>query len=884
MHNRLALFLALLASLHASTALGLWHYERPQGNTTALQACWSDESHAYAVGLNGVAFRHTDGNWTAITDATLTGASLLAVHATPSGTVYAAGFRLGAPRFDTNGDGQISTEDTQSRYGVIFRYNGSAWEELHTGYGPESPLFASSFVGIWADGDGAVYFAGGSQRSSNTAPPSGVLLSYDGASFEPLVGASSNIPGINGIWGTPTRAYLACSSGTIVELNRSAKTITRMKSNGYAVDFRSIRADTSGTLYAVAETTSYGYIFRYQGADGWEPMGIDREDPPPLCCIAEHRGRLIASGSYGKTYYLDKTQGIWKEMLVGTQSHINGLSVAGDALIGASSTGELYRMTESDPTTAYILADPVTGLGTVVDGILTLASTLYDFSLGDIWKREWRFNNGSHHDPVPAYGVLYSHTAQGATTALYITGEGGAASSRELRISDCKGCSPHVEISETTIHLFIQSGHTTQNAIKTLLENSPAVSEVFVRHGDSPWVVSSKEYDSVFLTGGRDDEDLFINEEIGSDDALTTHTFKGSGAWEPHLTVYRENIAFLDGMIKIAGRRHEGIGPTVVIQDAGASILSLSATGVLGGLITIQATPGASGNLAITLINDPDATGVSSVLYGNQLRITLHDGVSTIQELIDHLNGLDQTIRQAAFVIDNGRSIGPDEAWSIMDYGGGVTLSGGSNHCATSYDGATVTVTIDSGITTTSDIAKALSAVKTTPGDTSLFAWTREIIPGKVWNTESHTNRTILPGVTTETATATVRVFEKTALGFTHTPASAKLTARVTFTDTSDPRLEIASWEWAIFRKVSDGYDTKATVKSESGTATVDLSALGTYDVGLKATLKDGSILTMVKEEALAIKGKNAGESSLSGANGCFIGAASKRTPPAARG
>ncbi|BCS95321.1 hypothetical protein DSLASN_09530 [Desulfoluna limicola] len=879
MHKRLALFIVFFICVHASTAFGIWNYERPDGNTSALRGCWSDDTVSYAVGDNGVAFRHKDSAWTGITGAALEGAHLFAVHGTPSGAVYAAGYRPGPPRFDTNGDGQINTDDTQSRHGVIFRYNGSTWEELNTGYEPESQFFASSFVGIWADDDSVIYFAGGKKLSGNNEAPTGVLLSYDGASFRPLAGTANGLPTINGIWGNPTHAYLACSSDTILKLNRSSSVLSFMKTGAYAVNYRGIHGDDDGTLYAVGQAT-YGYIFRYHATNGWEPMGIDRNDTPPIYCIAKHGALLVASGSYGKTYYLDREQNIWKEMLVGTQSHINCLSVAGNDLLGATDGGELYRMTEQTPNTAFILADPPTSIGTLVDGTLTSEVTLYDFSLGDIWKREWRFHNGNHHAPVPSYAALYSHTASGVSTALYITGEGGEESNRELRIAHCNGCPPHVDITNDTVTAYIQSGHTTQNALKELLENSTAVSDVYVRHGESPWVISGKEYDSAFLTGGREDEDLYINEATrGDSDYLAVHNYKDEGTFEPNLTVYRENIAFLGGAIKIMGRRTETKGPTISIVDAGATDLSSAAQGTLGNSIKITAKPGARGNICITLGNEPEASEISSVFMGSTLYVSIHSGVTSLGELITHLND-QEPISEAA--LSGTATVTQDDIWDMATMENTVILEGGENYVASAYAESNgserITVTIDSGITTSRDIANAIFNTRTIHGDDTSDRLVKELeltTPEMVWKLEEHANETTLPGITTETASTTVRIVDPNALNFDHSPTEAKLQTTVAFNDTSDASLDIIKWEWHVFREVSTGYETKAAVESETGAAEVTVSDLGTYDIGMQVTLKDGSTLHMQKEEALAIKGKNAGDNSLGGASGCFIGSGS---------
>jgi len=875
-HKRLALFIAVFICLHASTALAIWNYERPDGNTSALRGCWSDGTASYTVGENGAAFRYKDGAWTDITDAALENAHLFAVHGTPSGAVYAAGYRPGPPRFDSNDDGQINTDDTQSRYGVIFRYSGSTWEELNTGYDPESQFFASSFVGIWTDDDSAIYFAGGKQRFSNNEAPTGVLLSYDGASFLPLTGTTNGLPTINGIWGTPTHAYLACSSDTILELNRSSSVLSPMKTGAYAMDYRGIHGDDDGTLYAVGQAT-YGYIFRYHPTNGWEPMGIDLNDTPPIYCIAKRDDLLVASGSYGKTYYLDRTQKIWKEMLVGTQSHINCLSVAGNDILGATDGGELYRMTEQSPNTAFILAEPPTSIGTDVNGTLTSEVTLYDFSIGDIWKREWRFNNGNHHDPVPSYGALYSYTASGVSTAIYITGEGGKESNRELRIADCKECTPHVDITDETVTAHIRSGHTTQKALKELLEESAAVSDVYVRHEDSAWVVSDKDYDSVFLSGGRDDEGLYINEATSGDNYyLAIHKFKDKGSFEPTLTVFRENIAFLDGMIKICGRREGSEVSTIEVKNAEGGPLSEKATGVLGALIAIDAMPGAKGNIGIKLVDEPTATEITAHFYPDSgfLVVKIQDGITTIDELVAFLPTLEQ-IQAATFVPAPPDGPAVTSPWNLEKFGDKVVLEGGTNHAKATFDkdNKKIIVTIDNGITTTTDIVKELSSARENPDEDTtptLLEWTQTVIHGKVWDTDENTNKATLPGVTTEEPTATVRIIDSEALNFAHTPTEARFQTTVSFNDTSDPSLEIIRWEWHVFREVSNGYETKAAVESDTGTAEVTISDLGIYDIGMQVTLKDGSTLHMQKEKALAIKGEGGG-------SGCFIGAASPR-------
>ncbi|WP_300671071.1 hypothetical protein [Desulfoluna sp.] len=875
MQKRLTLFFTALLCLHASSALGVWNYERPDGNSSALMGCWSDESVSYTVGFNGAVFRrHMDGAWTDISDPTLAGAALFAIQETTTGAVYASGYRLGTPRFDSNDDGQVNADDTQSRYAVIFHYNGSAWEELSTPYDPESPFFASSFVSIWADEGGTVYFGGGKQRSSNSDEPSGVFLAYDGASFEPLIGTSSNAPSINSIQGTDAHVYLACSSGCMIEFDLRSREFSVMEPQNYAVDFRGVWKDTDNTLYAVAEGT-YGYIFRYHDTRGWEPMAIDHQEVPPLYCIAGRGDLLIAAGSYGKAFYLDlaKDKFIWKELLTGTQSHINGLAMAGDDFLAATSGGELYRMTEKDPRTAYILANPPTGIGTLIEGTLTHQATLYDFSLGDIWKREWRFDNEPHRDPVPAFGILYSSTANGVNTAIEITGEGGEESNRELRITDCKDCTPHVDITDTVVKLFIQSGQTTQNTIKKVLEKSTAVSKVTARNGDSPWVISTKEYDRVLLKGGRDNENLFINEATSGDDFyLAVHRFKDRGTYEPSLTVYRENVTFIDGMIKVYGQRTKDSCTTIEVKDDDV-IQSKPATGILGDIIEIHAVHGEKGNIKIQLVAVSDAEA-KPLLKDNTLYIPMQEGVTTVGAIIQHLTGQE--------LIDTATPKTPateETLWDSESENTSVILEGGTNAAEVAYDPGTdtVTITIDSGLTTTTNIAEALSTAHDPVSGTLIFTGVLEVVWNKIWNINDHTNTATLPGMLTETVSTTVHVVDENDLDFTFTPTEAKLKATLCLADASDPSLDIIKWEWAVFRPTSSGYETKATVKSETGNAEVTISDLGKYDIGLQATLKDGSTLTMEKVDAIKIKGEHAGESSLEGASGCFVGAASAR-------
>ncbi|VFQ46538.1 hypothetical protein [Desulfoluna butyratoxydans] len=882
---RLILLTAAAICLQAATAFGLWDYEPPAVSTPPLMGCWSDDTVSYAVGFDGAAFRHSGGSWSDISDGTLSGAVLFAVHATPWGTVYASGYRLGPPLFDSNNDGTINAVDTQSKYGVIFRYTGSTWEELNTQYGPESPYFASSFTGLWVDENGVVYLSGGKQRSATDTTPAGVLLSFDGASFPPLIGASQELPNMYAINGFGSKAYISSAGGLVIELNTGTNALTPLNSGGLSLDFRGVWQTADKTLYAVAEAT-YGYILRYHATKGWQQMAIDKEDRPPLLCINEGNGLLVAAGSYGKAYYLDTDNDVWKEMLTGTQNDINCLSAAEDGLLAATNTpsgstttptGALYRMTEAEPNTAYILADQPTGIGVKVDGTYTHEVILYDFALGDIWKREWRFNTGID-DPVPSYGVLYSSTPSGATTALYITGEGGEESNRELRIHPCTGCTPHLEVSGDVIHLTVNSGVTTQNQIKEILEQSHAVSEVYPRHGTSPWEVSSKDYDSVQLTGGRNNEDIFVNEETKGDDYyLAVHRFKGVGEWHPELIVYRENIAYIDGMIKLWGHRTQEPGPTVTIQDTGETPASESATGVLGDLINITAPPGVRGNIEVRLESPAPSDEVTSTFSSvyNTLTVHIRNGTTTIQAIIDHLNTLDDTIASASFKSDNGNISDSSSPW-LDEYETSVTLAGGTNHAEGEYDEAsnTVTLTIDSGITTTTDMAIALSEVCRAPEDkeTRIFDKVNDLVAYKIWDTDERTDTVSLTGISTKPASTTVRVFPPEDLDFKHTPESANLSATVTFTDKSNPDLGISKWQWEILRIVDGEYKTEAHATSESGSAEISVSELGKYDIRMRVVTKDGSYLEQVKEDALKINGKHAGDSSLGGANGCFIG------------
>ena len=870
MHRPLALLVTALVLLHASAALGIWHYEPPEDNSFPLLDCWSNGSESYAVGEDGAAFHHKNDRWSRISDDTLASADLYAVHGIPSGTIYAAGSRLGPPRYDANNDGLLDSRDPESLYGVIFRYNGELWEEIFTGCNSKSPCFVSQYTGIWGDADHGLYFVGfnsGRPLENTVAPPAGVILSFDGAFFSPLSWSLGALPIINDIQGTETHAYLPCSYGIILELNRSSEVLSMMKSEGYMVDYLKIWKDDDATLYATAKT-DYGSIFRYNPLSGWAPMGIDHSDVPPLHSIARHGTHLIAAGHYGKSYWLDTDQDVWKEMITGTQSHINALCTTDSGLLAATSSGKLYRMEEKDPDTAFIIAAPPTSLGIQGEGEMYAGVTLYDFSLGDIWKRTWHFNNGDHHDAVPSKGKIHSSTPSNEGTSLTITGQGGASSNRELRIVHCEGCPTRVEIEGAIIHLSIQSGETTQNAIKTVLEKSSAISEVQVSHGDSPWIITGNDYDSVMLKGGRDDEDLFVNEATaGADFNLANHLFKGGGTWNPSLTVHRENTVIIDGIIKITGRR-DAPGTQIVIKDAGEIDLSTSATGSLNNVLTITAEPGSRGNITINLANDPDASEITSAFEGSTLTLIFKEGEATIQEVINHLEK-QELIATALFT--NGSELPITEAspWQMASMGHCVDLKNGKNHAVPILEGSTVTLTIDSGITTSTDMAMALSTVKTAGGE-NLFE-TQTLIAGKIWKTDERTNQVTLLGVSEETVTTDVRIYNQIALDFTYTPKDAETQATITFTDKSDPSLEIVEWSWDIFRNVSTGFETKASVTTRTGTAQATISDYGEFSIGLEATLKDGSTLTMQKDDVINIKGEHAGDHSYEGGSGCFI-------------
>ena len=125
MLNRIHAALAVIISLLITApAHALWTFDRPLENTQALLSSWSSNEATYVVGLKGKAFRHDGSSWTSISTPTIESANLFCIFGTSDTNIYAGGYRLGPPRFDTNGDNTVDEYDDKSRYGVIFRYDG----------------------------------------------------------------------------------------------------------------------------------------------------------------------------------------------------------------------------------------------------------------------------------------------------------------------------------------------------------------------------------------------------------------------------------------------------------------------------------------------------------------------------------------------------------------------------------------------------------------------------------------------------------------------------------------------------------------------------------------------------------------------------------------
>lgn len=747
MLNRIHAALAVIISLLITApAHALWTFDRPLENTQALLSSWSSNEATYVVGLKGKAFRHDGSSWTSISTPTIESANLFCIFGTSDTNIYAGGYRLGPPRFDTNGDNTVDEYDDKSRYGVIFRYDGSIWDELRPGYPEDSPFFASSYASIWSDGEHAVYIAGGKQISGNTSEPMGVCLKLSGNSFTPVMGIATPIPQeenptvvttpttINGIWGTPDTLYFACSQGVILKMNRANNTLETMKGIANSVEFRAIWADGEGAnqkLYAVGAAT-IGYIFTHHSEHGWIPMGLDNVQPQPFNAISGKPGLIMASGSYAKAYVLDQDEssesyGVWKEVLSGTSNHINHMHRKGDELIAVASTGETYRIKNNTQDTCYILPTPQTGIGTVNDKILQLDATLTDFSLGSIWKRVWVFGNDDFQEPVPASGYIFSKTSGQVDTKLTVTTTGGAAANGEFRIIHCTDCSPGFIREDNIYKLTIHSGSTSQQKMKEILEASSLISEVTIQHPTEAWIVQGNHnYDSFDLTNGRDNENIYENTITTGEASYTaTHTYKSketiidkegeerfvAQTFTAELTVYRENTGYLGSNIFLLGTHepsHEGIKVQVHAKD----ITTLPRKGVLGGLISITAqAPHNILPVPVILFTHADAATTTFestyALTGDIDRplILIIPQETTGKAIVDYLNKAgteaSRIVASAEFIDTNPRDIEETERWS---YGNTATLCQGSQSALGLLGGGIIGLIAPSGAEGTIDV------------------------------------------------------------------------------------------------------------------------------------------------------------------------------------
>ncbi|MCG8472205.1 MAG: hypothetical protein MI742_10140 [Desulfobacterales bacterium] len=695
--------LVVLFTLFATPQLhALWDFERPLENTDPLMGTWASASATYVAGFNGKVFRYNGSEWSSITTPVLESANLFCIYGTSESNIYVGGYRMGPPRFDDNGDNLIDKYDNPSRYGVIFHYNGSDWEELIPGYPESSPYFTSSIVSIWSDGEHAVYFAGGKQTQKNTSAPMGVCLKLSGSTFTPLIGTTTLIPyaedastatlipTINSIRGNANTLYFTCSNGIILQLNRTTDRITVMKSMANSLDFMDI-LEIEGRIYAVGSDTN-GYVFTWHEEHGWIPMGLNNSQPHPLLAIAGKPASgttpalIVATGSYGKTFILDTKDGIWKENISGSSNHINALRLNPHTgkFMAVATTGEVYTFAEQDANTSYILPEPKSGLGTLEDGVLGLNVTLTDFALGRIWKREWHFGNGNHHDPVSAMGKLYSTTSEDQNTALQIEATPGSDGNRELRIYKCENCTPYVNLESNIIKLYIRPGITSQRSIQEVLEAHATISKVTPLHPDQAWLIKGTNYDSVTLTGGRDDEDLYVNTETTGETYHTAnHTYKDKGTYTARLRVYRENIAYLGGTLQLIGQRENGAGITVNVM--GKAIDSLPVKGCLGGLINLEAETA----LTVILTQNPNldvGTAITSVFSDPTLTLTLPPETK-VNEVIESLTASDK-ITSATFNTDNTEGVKESEiSTKVWSYGLAAKLTKGSTPAAGALGG-----------------------------------------------------------------------------------------------------------------------------------------------------------------------------------------------------
>jgi hypothetical protein len=338
-------FISALCNTINKTAIAGWEWQNPLPQGNYLTSVWlSSSDHVYATGYQGTIIQSSDGGESWEIAEKLTPYDLKGIWGTGDNNIYAVGDYGTILHYDGNvweeaesttqghlnaiwgsGENDIFVVGDE---GTILRSNGYTWSEMESGT-------TIHLLDIWGRNENDIYAVGGNRSlGSGTG---GIIIHYDGNSWEKIEHGIPDLPNLNGVRGTGS-GHLYVAGG-----DRMYRPMTRVWSgtggiilhyNGENWDIWSGGDDwnlysiwgNEEDLYAAGAYTqyysgdspiTYGKLFRLNG-ETWEEVVVENGDINGLISIGGFgEETLFATGIYGTILKYDSSG--WREISYGTR-------------------------------------------------------------------------------------------------------------------------------------------------------------------------------------------------------------------------------------------------------------------------------------------------------------------------------------------------------------------------------------------------------------------------------------------------------------------------------------------------------------------------------------------------------------------------------------
>jgi List-Bact-rpt repeat protein/parallel beta helix pectate lyase-like protein/thrombospondin type 3 repeat protein len=327
-------------------------WSQMNSNTTIqLNAVWgSAVGDVYAVGVAGTIMHYDGVNWTQVRSGS---ESLDGVWGSASDDVYAVGdttilhfdgtgwstvdpgFTIADRLWDVWG-ASASNVFIVGEMGVVYRYNGSTWEDMSGISGTQATL-----VSLWGATANKVFAAGSG----------GTVIRYDGGSWNPMIGVDAT--NLRDIWGTSGSDVFVVGTGGTIWHYDAVVPDEWMAQTSNTSEFLTGVSGTSGS--DVVAVGAVGTVQRYDGTWTAETDSLTQVDLYGVWGAAENE--VFAVGGAETILFYDGA--IWMVM----ETLVDGFvlrDVAGNSSINVYAVGDSGLASHYDGTWGNVPGFPGT--------------------------------------------------------------------------------------------------------------------------------------------------------------------------------------------------------------------------------------------------------------------------------------------------------------------------------------------------------------------------------------------------------------------------------------------------------------------------------------------------------------------------------------------